>query len=147
LQGKRSLKIGRLRPNVLLYGEPYLDDKEILETAKHDLRICPELVLIVGTKLGIPGARSIAANFCHAARSVGGTSFWISKEEPVSSVKALCDYVLIRDCDKVVPLDIFKLSINSGYITASYSQLHFAYTLEEDPFPCSAGLDLSYHCS
>ncbi|KAH8690369.1 hypothetical protein GQ44DRAFT_636967, partial [Phaeosphaeriaceae sp. PMI808] len=71
-KGKRSLKIGRLRPNVLLYGEPHLDDKEILETAKHDLRICPELVLIVGTKLRIPGARSIAANFCHAAGGVGG---------------------------------------------------------------------------
>lgn len=110
LKGKRSLNIGRLRPNVLLYGEPHPDDKEILETAKHDLRICPELVLIVGTKLRIPGARSIAANFCHAARSVGGASFWISKEEPASSVRSLCDYVLIGDCDKVIPLDIFKLS-------------------------------------
>jgi len=95
---------------VLLYGEPHPDDKEILETAEDGLRICPDLVLIVGTKLEIPGARSIAANFCHAARSVGGASFWINKEEPVSSVKALCDYVLIGDCDKVVPLDIFKLS-------------------------------------
>jgi hypothetical protein len=25
-------------------------------------------------------------------------------------VKSLCDYVLIGDCDKVIPLDIFKLS-------------------------------------
>jgi NAD-dependent histone deacetylase SIR2 len=110
LKGKRSLNIGRLRPNVLLYGEPHPDDKEILETARHDLRICPELVLIVGTKLAIPGARSLAADFCHAARSVGGASFWISKEEPMWSVKSLCDYVLIGDCDKVIPLDILKLS-------------------------------------
>ena len=35
------------------------DDKEILETDRHDLRIWPELVLIVGTKLAISGARSI----------------------------------------------------------------------------------------
>jgi NAD-dependent SIR2 family protein deacetylase len=69
------LKIGKLRPNVLLYGKPYPDNKEILETAKHNLRICPELVLIVGTKLAIPSARSIAADFCDAARSVGGASF------------------------------------------------------------------------
>ena len=109
LKGKRSLKISRLRPNVLLYGEPHPDNKEILETAKHDLRICPELVLIVGTKLGIPGARSIAADFCHAARSVGRASFWISKEELMWSVKSLYDYILIEDCDKVIPLDIFKL--------------------------------------
>jgi len=104
------LNISRLRPNVLLYGEPYPDGKEILETAKYDLRICPELVLIVSTKLGIPGARSIAVDFCHAARSIGGASFWISKEELMWSVKSLCDYVLIGDYDKVIPLDIFKLS-------------------------------------
>jgi NAD-dependent SIR2 family protein deacetylase len=110
MKGKRPLSIGRLRPDVLLYGEPHSDDKEILETAEDGLRICPDLVLIVGTKLGIPGAQSIAANFCHAARSVGGASFWISKEAPMSSVKALCDYVLIGDCEEVVPLDIFKLS-------------------------------------
>ena len=110
LKGKRSLKIGRLRPNVLLYGKPHPGDNKILEASKYDLGISPELVLIVSTKLAIPGARSIAANFCHAAQSVGGASFWISKEEPASSMKALCDYVLIGDCDKVVPLDIFKLS-------------------------------------
>jgi NAD-dependent SIR2 family protein deacetylase len=75
LKGKRSLKIGRLRPNVLLYGEPHSDNKEILETAKHNLRIYLELVLIVGTKLAIPGAWSIAADFCDAARSVGEASF------------------------------------------------------------------------
>jgi NAD-dependent SIR2 family protein deacetylase len=104
------LNIGRLRPNILLYGEPHLDNKEILETIKHDLRICPELVLIVSTKLGIPGARSIAVDFCHATRNVGRASFWISKEEPTWSVKSLYDYVLIGDCDQVIPLDIFKLS-------------------------------------
>jgi NAD-dependent SIR2 family protein deacetylase len=107
-KGKRPWNTGRLRPDILLYGEPHPDDREILETTKYDLETCPELVLIVGTKLGIPGARSIAANFCHAARSVGGASFWISKEEPMSSVKGLCDYVLIGDCDKVVPLDMLS---------------------------------------
>jgi len=28
IEGKRSLNIGRLRPNVLLYGEPHPDNKE-----------------------------------------------------------------------------------------------------------------------
>jgi NAD-dependent SIR2 family protein deacetylase len=110
MKGKRSLSIGTLRPDVLLYGEPHPDDGGILEAVENVLRRCPDLVLIVGTKLEIPGAQSIAANFCHAARSVGGASFWISKEEPMSDVKALCDYVLIGDCDKVIPLDILKMS-------------------------------------
>jgi hypothetical protein len=50
------LKINRLRPNILIYSEPYLDNKEILETTKHDLRICLEVVLIIGMKLVIPSA-------------------------------------------------------------------------------------------
>ena len=28
----------------------------------------------------------------------------------MSSVRALYDYILIGECDKVIPLDIFKLS-------------------------------------
>jgi hypothetical protein len=75
LKDKRLLNISRLRLNVLLYSEPYSDNKKILETAKHDLRICPELMLIVSTKLAIPNAWSIAADFCHAAKSVSKASF------------------------------------------------------------------------
>jgi hypothetical protein len=69
------LKISKLRLNILLYNEPYLDDKEILEIAKYNLRIYLELVLIVGTKLGILKARLIVVNFCYVARSIGGVSF------------------------------------------------------------------------
>ena len=69
------MKISKLRPNILLYSEPYLDNKEILETAKYNLRICPELVLIVSIKLAILSARSIAANFCYIARSISKASF------------------------------------------------------------------------
>ena len=75
------MKISKLRPNILLYDKPYLDNKEILETTKYNLRIYPELVLIINMKLAIPSARSIAIDFCDATRSVGKASFWINKEE------------------------------------------------------------------
>ena len=109
IEGKRSLSIGRLRPDVLLYGEPHPDDKEIIKAVKEDLRVRPELVLVVGTTLKVPGARSIAANLCQAARSAGGASFWISKEAPGASIKALFDYVLIGDSDEVA-LNVLKTS-------------------------------------
>jgi len=91
MEGKRSLSISRLRPDVLLYGEPYQDDKEIMEAVEDDLKACPDFFLVFRTKLRIPGARSIAANLCQAAQNAGGASFWISKEEPGSSIKALLD--------------------------------------------------------
>jgi hypothetical protein len=46
--------------------------------------------------------RLLQSNVAHISDS--------SKEEPVSSVKASCDYALIGDYDKVIPLDIFELS-------------------------------------
>lgn len=67
-------------------------------------------MLIAGTKLAIPSPRSIAADFCYAARSVGGTSFWTSREEPVWRVKSLCDYVLKGECDKVISI-FYKINI------------------------------------
>jgi hypothetical protein len=56
LKGKRLLKISKLKPNILLYSKLYLNNKEILEIAKYNLRICPELVLIISIKLAIPSA-------------------------------------------------------------------------------------------
>jgi NAD-dependent SIR2 family protein deacetylase len=45
VEGKRSLSICRLRPDVVLHGEPYPDDKEIMEAVEDKLRACPGLVL------------------------------------------------------------------------------------------------------
>ncbi|PMD51122.1 uncharacterized protein K444DRAFT_545048, partial [Hyaloscypha bicolor E] len=52
----KEARPGRLKPNILLYSEPYLDNKEILETTKYNLRIYPELVLIISIKLRISSA-------------------------------------------------------------------------------------------
>ncbi|PMD66299.1 uncharacterized protein K444DRAFT_517460, partial [Hyaloscypha bicolor E] len=109
-EGKRLLNISRLRPNILLYGKPYLDNKKILETTKYDLRIYPELVLIISIKLVIPSARLIAADFYYTTRSIGKASFWISKKELIWSIKSLYNYILIRNYNKVISLDILKLS-------------------------------------
>lgn len=71
VKGGRVLSIGRLRSDVLCTASLI---QKILETADDGLRFCPDLALIVGTKLGIPGFRSIATNFCRPARSAGGAS-------------------------------------------------------------------------
>jgi len=54
------LSIGRLKPDVLLYGKPHLDNNKIMKAVEDDSTICPGLMLIVGIKLRIPGAQSIA---------------------------------------------------------------------------------------
>ncbi|KAH9207093.1 hypothetical protein DL95DRAFT_484253 [Leptodontidium sp. 2 PMI_412] len=55
--------------DVLLYGEPHPDDTGILQTIQSDLKAGPDLVLVVGTTLKVPGSLSIATNFCRATQS------------------------------------------------------------------------------
>jgi NAD-dependent SIR2 family protein deacetylase len=78
-----------------------------MATVTSDAGTCPDLVLVVGTKLRVPGARSIATQICRAARRAGGTGFWISREVPGSSIKGLYDHVVIGDCDDVNSPGIF----------------------------------------
>ncbi|KAH9205222.1 DHS-like NAD/FAD-binding domain-containing protein [Leptodontidium sp. 2 PMI_412] len=98
-QGKRILNPGGLRPDVLLYGESHPDDTGILQTIQSCLETGPDLVLVVGTTVKVPGCLSIVTDFCRATRSRGGVAVWISKEEPLSRVRHLFDYVFRGDCD------------------------------------------------
>jgi NAD-dependent SIR2 family protein deacetylase len=99
--GKRALKIGRLRPDVRLYGEPHPDEGKIVGAVNKILAKGPDIVLVVGTQLRVPGALSIAKSFCYAARDKGGVTVWISKEEPTSKLRPLFDYIFKGDCDAV----------------------------------------------
>jgi NAD-dependent SIR2 family protein deacetylase len=100
--GSEQLTVGKLKPNVLLYGEAHSDDKEIIKAIDDDLETCPDLLLVVGTKLGIPGARSIATRLCRATQSSGGFAVWINKEEPTSSSRPLFNSMLKGDCDAIM---------------------------------------------
>ncbi len=86
---------------MLLYDEPHPDDNEIIRATEDDLTTCPDLVIVAGTRLEIPGARSIAKRFCYTTRSRGGATVWISKEKPAPNVQSLFDHILLEDCDVV----------------------------------------------
>ncbi len=72
--GNWPLSIGRLRPVVLLCGEPHTDDNEILEAVEHDMAMRPDLVLVVGTRLERNGPRSMVTRLCKAVRRSGGVA-------------------------------------------------------------------------
>lgn len=96
--GQRALSIGKLKPNVLLYGNSHLDD-DILDIINQDLATCPDLVLVVGTKLQVPGAREISTRLCKAVRRAGGMAVWVGYDNPPS--KCLFDYVIQGDCHAI----------------------------------------------
>ena len=101
MMGKRRRGIGRLRPNVVLYGEENSKGDIIGEVAEQDLGTGPEIVFVVGTALKVPGATRLATELCCAAKSQGGLTVWINRDAPPSGLKLPLDLVLHGDCDEV----------------------------------------------
>lgn len=97
-RGKRSIGVGSLRPDILLYGEDNPNEDAIFRHAKQDSRGSPDLILVVGTQLKVPGARSLAKKFCSAIAKSGGTSIWLNKKQNTSLTGF--HIVLMADCDQ-----------------------------------------------
>lgn len=105
VNSRNTLSFPRLKPDVLRNGQRHPEHTLLIEAVELSLRRLPKLVLIVGTSLDMVGAQSVAKEFCNAARSVNGESFWINKEAPGRGIEDLCDHVAIGDCDQVLSLD------------------------------------------
>lgn len=102
--GKRRLGIGRLRPNIILYGEENPDGYAIGETAAHDVRRGPDVVYVAWTALKVPGARQLARELCRATKARGGLTVWINKDLPPSGLGFGYDFVFQGDCDEIAML-------------------------------------------
>ena len=87
--GKRHRGIGRLRPNVVLYGEEDPDGDMIGKVAERNLQKGLDMVIVVGTGLKVPGARRLVKEFCRSAKNGGGLAVWINKDPVPSDLKAL----------------------------------------------------------
>lgn len=96
--------IGRLRPNVVLYGEEHPNGEIIGNLAERDLQKGPDMVIVVGTGLKVPGARRLVREFCRSAKSGGGLAVWINKDPVPSDLKTCFDFAFQRDCDDIVSL-------------------------------------------
>lgn len=102
--GKRELSIGRLRTGIVLYGEEHPNDDPIKQFWEKDLQTGPDMVIVVGTRLSVPGARTLARQLCRKAQANGGTTVWINRESPRSDVKCNFDRILLGKCDDVAHL-------------------------------------------
>ncbi|EIN09730.1 DHS-like NAD/FAD-binding domain-containing protein [Punctularia strigosozonata HHB-11173 SS5] len=75
LVGKRARGVGILRPGVVLYNEDHKDSERVGEVVARDLmggsrgRSPPDLLLVVGTSLRVPGTKTIVRQFSKAVRS------------------------------------------------------------------------------
>ena len=67
--GKRSLKIGTLRPDIVLYNETHAQGEIIGDIQARDLSRRPDLLLIMGTSLKVHGLRRTVKEFAKAVHA------------------------------------------------------------------------------
>ncbi|RDL39900.1 uncharacterized protein BP5553_04240 [Venustampulla echinocandica] len=99
-RGRRGLAIGRLRPDIVLYGEEHPNANLVGPLITHDLGLGPDLLLIMGTSLRVHGLKVMIKEFAKAIRTKGGKVVFVNRTKPAESTWGdIIDYWVEWDCD------------------------------------------------
>lgn len=103
--GRRKLRSGFLRPDIVLYNEPHPHGDTIADFVSSDMAKQPNLLLVMGTSLKIAGLKKMIKDFAKNMKSrTGGENnliVYINKT-PCSRAEwqGVFDYELIGECDR-----------------------------------------------
>ncbi|TFB02665.1 Tripeptidyl-peptidase sed2 [Trichoderma ghanense] len=99
-RGKRALGVGKLRPDIVLYGEEHPSAHLISPIVTHDLGLYPDMLLILGTSLRVHGLKVLVREFAKTVHSRGGRVVFVNfTKPPESSWGDIIDYWIQWDCD------------------------------------------------
>ncbi|KAI1077885.1 DHS-like NAD/FAD-binding domain-containing protein [Whalleya microplaca] len=99
-KGKRALGVGKLRPDIVLYGEEHPQSDLISPIVQHDLSSNPDLLLVLGTSLRVHGLKVMVKEFAKAVHTKGGKVVFINFTKPSESAWGdIIDYWVEWDCD------------------------------------------------
>ncbi|KAI0195510.1 DHS-like NAD/FAD-binding domain-containing protein [Astrocystis sublimbata] len=99
-RGKRALGVGKLRPDIVLYGEEHPHSDLISPIVQHDLAAGPDLLLVLGTSLRVHGLKVMVKQFAKAVHQKGGKVIFINFTKPSESAWGdVLDYWIEWDCD------------------------------------------------
>ncbi|KAI0551225.1 DHS-like NAD/FAD-binding domain-containing protein [Xylaria curta] len=99
-KGKRALGVGKLRPDIVLYGEEHPQSDLISPIVQHDLAAGPDLLLVLGTSLRVHGLKVMVKEFAKAVHKKGGKVVFINFTKPSESAWGdVLDYWIEWDCD------------------------------------------------
>lgn len=99
-RGKRALGVGKLRPDIVLYGEEHPSSHLISPIITHDLGLYPDMLLILGTSLRVHGLKVMVREFAKAVHSKGGIVIFVNFTKPPESIWGdIIDYWVQWDCD------------------------------------------------
>ncbi|KAI0131865.1 hypothetical protein BJ170DRAFT_679764 [Xylariales sp. AK1849] len=99
-RGKRALGVGKLRPDIVLYGEEHPQSDLISPIVQHDLSASPDVLLVLGTSLRVHGLKIMVKEFAKAVHTKGGKVVFINFTKPSESTWGdVIDYWVEWDCD------------------------------------------------
>ncbi|KAI3391601.1 hypothetical protein diail_7059 [Diaporthe ilicicola] len=100
-KGKRALGVGKLRPDIVLYGEEHPESQRISDIIQHDLSLAPDLLIIMGTSLKVHGLKTVVKEFAKAIHNKkDGKVIFVNYTKPADSVWAdTIDFWVQMDCD------------------------------------------------
>ncbi|KAJ1948335.1 NAD-dependent deacetylase hst3, partial [Linderina macrospora] len=108
--GKRSIAAGVLRPDIVLYNECHPQGDLIGALSEYDLRRRPDLLIVIGTSLKIPGvkrmvkemSRCVQSCTVRAKRAGAGKAIFINRDDPPKGWDGVFDYFISGDSDEAV---------------------------------------------
>lgn len=100
-RGKRALGVGKLRPDIVLYGEDHPDSQRISTIIQHDISLAPDMLIIMGTSLKVHGLKTVVREFSKAVHNrKDGKVIFVNYTKPAESVWAdVIDFWVEMDCD------------------------------------------------
>lgn len=100
LSGKRSTSVGRLRPDIVLYGEDHPSGDAISLKLAKDCSRSPQLLIVMGTSLKVVGIKRLVRSLAQATHAVGGMVIIVNKTSVSRSEwQNIFDYHVLADSD------------------------------------------------
>lgn len=103
-RGKRALGVGKLRPDIVLYGEDHPESQQISSIIQHDISLAPDMLIIMGTSLKVHGLKTVVREFAKTVHNrKDGKVIFVNYTKPAESVWAdIIDFWVEMDCDSWV---------------------------------------------
>ncbi|OBZ79976.1 NAD-dependent histone deacetylase HST3 [Grifola frondosa] len=109
----RALKVGTLRPAIVLYDEPHPLGDDIGSIQSVDIKRKPDMLIIMGTSLKVHGFKKLVKDFAKAvhdsvpsppttAKKFAGKVIYVNKTAPGSEWDEIIDYHVEGDSDRWV---------------------------------------------
>lgn len=113
-QDRRAIKVGALRPAVVLYDESHPQGEDIGDIIDRDKKNHPDLLLIMGTSLQVYGCKKMVKDFAKAVHrdtdlpsAISGTPsarivIFVNKTAPAKEWDGIIDYHVQSETDSWV---------------------------------------------